>query len=149
MDNQMYDPWGVGEALRSSMRMFSHTKRATGRSTMLANAVNEGDTVVFAQRAEAQRMEREFRKAGKHNIKVLTKEPVNVRECLYRLAEIYDYQGQLWFDHGWFEAAYFYNIENVMYTMGQFIDDMEERRNARTKSAPIMFRQDMRDTRFV
>jgi len=30
----MYDPWGVGEALQMSMRMYTHSKKGTGRSTL-------------------------------------------------------------------------------------------------------------------
>lgn len=124
----MYDPWGVGEAVQHGMRMFSHGKRATGRSTMLLNSVKDRDTVVFAQRMEAQRMERLFMQVGK-KVKTIVKDPSQgIGEALSYLNANYDRRGDLHFDHSWFEAIYLYEMRGVMHTMSHFYNAMADQR---------------------
>lgn len=124
----MYDPWGVGEALRSNMRMYSHSKRATGRSDMLMRAVQDGDTVVVAHRQEAGRLEHELRRMGK-DVRIMHLDPhEGLGPALTRISERYDRRGFLYFDHTWFEAMYLYEIERTMKTMNVFRTEMDLQR---------------------
>lgn len=135
----MYDPWGVGEALQMSMRMFSHGKRATGRSTLLLNSVQNNDTVVFAQRMEAQRMERLFTEQGKTGIKLIVHDPSHgVGSALSTIERQYDRRGVLHFDHSWFEAVYLYEVRDIMNALHHFNDDMaaQQKRKAEETFPP-------------
>ena len=125
----MFDPWGVGEAMQHGMRMFSHAKRATGRSTMLIQMVQNHDTVVFAQRAEADRMRRLFAEAGKREVYTIVKDPnQGLGDAYDYIAANYNRRGTLHYDHSWFEAIYFYEIRRIMDSMEHFNAHMVERR---------------------
>lgn len=125
----MYDPWGIGEAVQHGMRMFSHAKRATGRSTVLVNSVQNNDTIVFAQRAEADRIRRLLAEQGKNEVYTIVLDPhIGMGASLARIAEQYNVRGTLHFDHSWFEALYLYEIQGVMSIMDRFNKDMHTRR---------------------
>jgi len=125
----MYDPWGIGEALQHGMRMFSHGKRATGRSTLLINSVQNMDTIVFAQRAEAQRIDRLLKQSGKDNVYLITHDPHGgLGRAFDYITERYNGRGVLHFDHSWFEAIHLYELRGTMSAMDRFHQDMEQRR---------------------
>lgn len=140
----MYDPWGIGEAVAMSLRGFSHGKRATGRSTLLAQAVQNGDTVVFAQRVEAQRMERIFKQAGKDRVRIVVKDPSQgIGEAFSFIESKYDRRGFLHFDHSWFEALYYYEIRGIMTDVGAFYTTMDNQRS-RTDAEKRLIADDQR-----
>lgn len=123
----MYDPWGIGEALRMSMRMYSHAKRATGRTTLLLSALRDGDTVVTAMRAEGQRLQQEARDRG-IKIKTISYDPRETLDRQYdQIMFSWDRKGQLYFDHMWFEAFYFYQIEALMGEIEKFTKSLSAR----------------------
>lgn len=125
MSDIMYDPWGVGEALRLGMRMYSHTKRGTGRTNLLVSAVQNDDTIVFAQRIEEGEMIRRLQEAGKPDVRTITVDPVvGLGAALADISKRYNRRGQLFFDHGWMEACHYYQIERTMHDLGRFMDDM-------------------------
>lgn len=75
-------------------------------------------------------MRRKFIEAGKQDVREIVKEPnQGMGEALSYIADHYNHRrGQLHFDHGWFEALYFHEINGVMARMSRFHEDMIERR---------------------
>jgi len=123
----MYDPWGVGEAIQHGMRMYSHGKRATGRSTLLLNSVKDGDTIVFAFRAEAQRMRRLLLEAEKSAVNIIVHDPnQGLHYAADFILERYNRKGQIYFDHTWFEALYLYEMQSLMHGMDRFKSRLDE-----------------------
>ena len=139
----MYDPWGVGEALQMSMRMYTHSKKGTGRSTLLFNSLRDNDTVVVCTRQHANQIELECKKRSV-DVTILSQEPNRgIRHALSEVSRRYNMLGNLYFDHTWFEALYLYQIQDTMSIMGQFMADMNKRKEEFKKpSSPIMFRMD-------
>jgi len=140
----MYDPWGVGEALQMSMRMYTHSKRATGRSTLLFEALKNGDSVVVCTRQHGDQIAQECKKRD-IDVTILSQEPNRgIGHALSEISRRYNMRGNLYFDHTWFEALHLYQIQDTMSLMGSFMDDMEQRRAELMKPSrtPIMLHMD-------
>jgi len=140
----MYDPWGVGEALQMSMRMYTHSKRATGRSSLLFEALKDGDTVVVCTRQHGDQIKRECKKR-EIEVTILSQEPNRgIGHALSEISRRYNMLGNLYFDHTWFEALHLYQIQDTMSLMGSFMGDMQERRAKRMKPSrePSMLRME-------
>jgi len=124
----MYDPWGIGESLRMAMRMYSHSKRGAGRTTMMLNGLRDGDTVVCTMRNEASRLKQLAHERG-IEIQTIVFEPRGgLGYAFDQIMRHWDRKGAVYFDHMWFEAFYYHEIEGMMEAFSRLQNDLNDRR---------------------
>lgn len=139
--HERYDPWGVGEALAMAMKMYIHTKRATGRTTMLLDSLKEGDMVICATTREAQRIERLARGRGFEHVIAVGRDPTIGRSALSQIhQDMIQTKRRIVFDHTYFEALYWWVIHDTMSALTQLVNHHNERRAADAKDNPIYYK---------
>ena len=127
-DHVEFDPWGVGEALHMSLRMYAHAKRATGRTTLMVGALRDGDLLVTATRREAERMAHLAAKQGVHDLELAC---IEGPDMLSRLHEIVcRTKRRLMLDHTFIEALYYWMIVDSRHALARMINDNAQRRKS-------------------
>lgn len=110
------DHFGIGAAMKAMTLNYTYSARRTGRTTSLVESMKDGDRIVFAERREAERVERLCLERG---VKV---------ECIVidprdpgRVMERKQPEGRTIFDHSWVEHYYMHAIERA----GDTLDRLE------------------------
>lgn len=123
------DHFGIGAAIKCMFLIYSKAARHTGRTTSMIKSLRDGDRIVFANRKEAQRVERLCREVDK-KIQCITVNPDDVSSILsYGKGE-----GRTLFDHGWVEQYYFETILRCE----KDIDTIQDRMSGRDKDSAMM-----------
>jgi hypothetical protein len=114
------DHFGIGNAMRGMVQMVIHAGRRTGRTTSLLDSLKNGDRIVFADRAEANRVERLCKERR------LSVECIVILPCAaYKIAEREKSIGRTVFDHGWIEQFY----DDAIDRAANAIDQMQEEKS--------------------
>ena len=103
------DHFGIGAAIASAVEMYAAVSRQTGRTLSLVESAKDGDRLVFASSAEAQRVGRLCAERGVE-VQVVVCSP----EYTEKLFEQGTAQGRVIFDHTWVEERYRHILEKEM-----------------------------------
>lgn len=89
--------FGYPAALKLSLRMFEHSARASGRSTALIDAVENGDVIIVDKNFMGRHYQDMARRAGK-TIKTIVHDP---KQEMNRIDVGHLRPGKAHFDHEW------------------------------------------------
>jgi hypothetical protein len=97
------DHFGIGAAVKGATEIYFQSARRTGRTSMLVESAKSGDTIVFADQLEANRVNRLCVERNKsvQCIVVPTNQPWRAKEIMRGRST-----GRLIFDHSWVEMFY-------------------------------------------
>lgn len=104
------DHFGIGAAMRGMLLNYQYSSRRTGRTTSLVESVKDGDRIVFADRREAERVERLVKERGV-TVKCIVIDPKDPGRLMERGSLSGD--GRTIFDHTWVEQFYTAAIERA------------------------------------
>lgn len=102
------DIFGIGAAMKSMSRVYFQSARATGRTTMMVDSLKDGDRVIFANRNEAERVQRLIRERGLKDVKCIVIPPDKTNSMFENGTN----QGRTLFDHSWVEQFYEQHIND-------------------------------------
>lgn len=111
------DHFGIGPAMQGIAHIYFRSARQTGRTTSLVESVKDGDRIIFANSAEANRVRRLCKERD-----VQVECVVVAPETPERVFELGTPPGRTLFDHSWVEQRYLVAIERV----GNEIDYIEK-----------------------
>lgn len=116
------DFFGIGSAIKASVRMYSQMARQTGRTTQLLNALQDGDAVITWSQDEAKRMDmllRRMRPGLKVSFRVMDKDqgPYDAVRLFHGGIP----EGRVYFDHMLVERFY----SNAIDETERLIDDIQ------------------------
>lgn len=95
----MSDQYGIGTVMQMANKLYSQTARCTGRTSMMIDNLKNGDTVVFREQKEANRVDSLCRERGLR-VKCVVSSSSHIPANLPNIA------GRVVFDHGWVEDYY-------------------------------------------
>jgi hypothetical protein len=104
------DHFGIGAAMRGMLLNYQHCARRTGRTTSLVESVKDGDRIVFADRREAERVERLLKERA-IDVACIVVDPNNPGRLMER-PSLSDDRRTI-FDHTWVELFYQQAIERA------------------------------------
>jgi len=100
------DHFGIGSAVKGSVRIYFQSARRTGRTTSLIESVKNGDRIYFSNRQEADRVKRLLRDR-EISAECVVVDPADPHSA-YRVGTP---SGRSVFDHTWVEQFYLDAIE--------------------------------------
>lgn len=112
------DHFCIGAAVKGATEIYFQSARRTGRTSMLVESVKSGDTIVFADQQEANRVKRlcDERNKSVQCIVVPTNQLWRAKEIMRGRST-----GRLIFDHSWVEMFY---RESICYCV-EVVDAMQ------------------------
>ena len=111
----MTDYFGIGNAVKSGVRIYFQSARRTGRTISMLDHLQDGDRVIFADKKEADRVKRLFQEDGK-NVECIVVEPRNLDKLLRHGTN----QKRTIFEHSWVEQYYLSAIERCEKDINHF-----------------------------
>ena len=112
------DFFGIGQAMKCMIELYTMSSRATGRSTSLADSVREGDRVVFLNNDELNHLRIMLHQRDIYNVTLVVISSLDP-EKVFNIGP--PSTGRTIFDHGWIEAFY----ERVITDAGKRLDYVE------------------------
>jgi hypothetical protein len=104
------DHFGIEAAMRGMLLTYQRCARQSGRTTSLVESVKDGDRIVFAERREAERVERLLKERGV-KVACIVIDPNDARRLMERGSLSSD--GRTIFDHTWVESFYAQAIDRA------------------------------------
>lgn len=112
----------VSSMLRTAMISFEHGSRRSGRTLQMIAAVNDGDTIIFSNQREAQRVARLLCEMEKKKVNCVVAPYLHeVAEKLRRCNN-----GRVHFDHGWFYDYWMRAVEDEQKVLDRFIAEFNK-----------------------
>lgn len=102
------DHFGIGAAMKAMALNYTCSARRSGRTTSLVESVKAGDRIVFADRREAERVERLCLERGV-KVECIVLDPRDPGQLMGRKQP----EGRSIFDHSWVEKYYMQTIEHA------------------------------------
>lgn len=112
------DFFGIGNTIKGMMEVYRRSSRATGRTTSLVESVKDGDTIIFSNHNEAERVKRICLDRGvdANCVFLNYKRPYDIFE------KVNFSKGRTIFDHTWLEEFYSYKIGEAI----ELIDHLQK-----------------------
>lgn len=115
------DHFGIGAAVKGATEIYFQSARRTGRTSMLVESAKSGDTIVFADQLEANRVNRLCAERNKSVLCIVvpTNQPWRAKEIMRGRST-----GRLVFDHSWVEMFYRESIRYCAYAVDAMQHDL-------------------------
>lgn len=122
----------IGATLKTLLMCYEQGARASGRTTNMVAAIQDGDVVFFTSQQEARRVTRLLQDAGKMDVHIRVTKEAHLHEAYERMRGKY---GKVHFDHSWVHNYYMRRIEEAEASMSGFITEMEARKRPNPRRA--------------
>ena len=114
----MSDIFGIGAAIKGAAEIYFRSARHSGRTTMMLDALKDGDRIIFQTPAECTRVTRLVKE------RKLDVQCICVPADSHRIFELGTSQGRTIFDHSWLEEHYMSALQDI----GKGLADLSEQR---------------------
>lgn len=108
------DFYGIGPAVQAAADVYFAAARRSGRSARLVESVRDGDAVVFLNKADQRRFERDLAESGRApDVRLTVSGPGHMRVLYQWYLDLRPKPSRILFDHRFLQEWYQSEVERI------------------------------------